>query len=240
MQPVKWFPHLISEWLHMRKFFTVICCSVLTAGALAQPITNQSSRRLSEATIIYSVAIRTTNTMPKAADLMDGAINTVYLKGNMSRSDLVSSLGRQSTIVDAKTGIATVIKEYGEQRYLINMTPAEWKGSNRAYDSVRYQYTGVIKKILGYTCEEAIGTWGSGNSYVVYFTRALQPVNHEFQYLNRNLPGLALEYHAVVGKNELIYQATRIDFDPVPQTIFDLPESGYRVMTYEESKGGKQ
>jgi hypothetical protein len=75
---------------------------------------------------------------------------------------------------------------------------------------------------------------------VVYFTRALQPVNHEFQYLNRNLPGLALEYHAVVGKNELIYQATRIDFDPVPQTIFDLPESGYRVMTYEESKGGKQ
>lgn len=204
----------------------------------AQPV--NTARRLSEATITYSVHIRTENTEPRAADLLDGAINTVYLKGNMSRSDLSSSLGKQSTIVDAKAGLATVLKEYGEQRYMIHMTPAEWKSSNQAYDSVHYQFTGITKQIAGYMCEQAIGTWLNGTSYVVFFTRSLQPVNHEFQYLNRNLPGLALEYQAKMGKNELTYQATKIDFDPVPHTLFDLPESGYRVMTYEESKGGKK
>ncbi len=220
------------------RFFSlfILTCSWLTASAQ----TPSAPRRLSEATLTYSVSIRTTNAEPRAADLMDGALNVVYLKGNMSRSDLNSALGRQSTIVDAKTGEATVLKEYGEQRYMIKMSPADWKTSNRAYDSVRYQFTGITKQIVGYTCEQAIGTWGNGNSYVVFFTRALQPVNHEFQYLNRNLPGLALEYQAKMGNNELTYQATKIDFDPVPHTLFELPDSGYRVMTYQESKGGKR
>jgi GLPGLI family protein len=201
---------------------------------------NSGTRRLSEATITYAVSIRTANAEPRAADLMDGAENVVYLKGNLSRSDLTSALGRQSTIVDAKTGAATVIKEYGEQRYLINLTPAEWKSSNQAYDSVRYQFTGITKTIAGYTCEQAIGTWGDGNTYTVFFTKALQPVNHEFQYLNRNLPGLAMEYQAKLGKSELTYTAVSIRFDPVPHQQFELPTSGYRVMTYLESKGGRK
>jgi len=197
-------------------------------------------RRLSEATITYSVAIRTSNAEPRAADLMDGAQNIVYLKGNLSRSDLKSALGYQSTVVDAKTGEAAVIKEYGEQRYLIRMTPEEWRSSNKAYDSVRYQFTGITKLIAGYSCEQAIGTWNDGNFYTVFFTRSLQPVNHEFQYLNRQLPGLALEYQAKLGKGELTYTATSISFDPVPHQQFELPTSGYRVMTYEESKGGRK
>ncbi len=237
MQPDFALMHHINQILgFMRLFTTMLVCLIATQVAAQN---NQSSRRLSEATLTYSVSIRTGNAEPRAADLMDGALNTVYLKGNMSRSDLTSSLGRQSTIVDAKTGDASVIKEYGEQRYIIHMTPNDWRNSNKAYDSVRYQFTGVTKQIAGYACEQAIGTWKDGNTYTVFFTRALQPVNHEFQYLNRNLPGLALEYQAKIGRNELTYQATRIDFDPVPQAIFELPTSGYRVMTYAESKGGK-
>jgi GLPGLI family protein len=201
----------------MRYGSVLLGCCICLVELAAQPVS--SARRLSEATLTYSVSIRTANAEPRAADLMDGALNTVYLKGNMSRSDLNSSLGKQSTIVDSKTGVATVLKEYGEQRYLI-------------------QFTGLTKQIAGYTCEQAIGTWGDQNSYVVYFTRALQPVNHEFQYLNRNLPGLALEYQAKLGNSELTYVATRVDFDPVPHTIFELPSSGYRVMTYQESKAG--
>jgi hypothetical protein len=214
----------------------VVLSSVFELGAQV----STSPRRLSEATITYSVSIRTSNTEPRAADLMDGAVNLVYLKGNLSRSDLKSALGHQSTVVDSKTGEATVIKEYGEQRYLIRMTPEEWKTSNKTYDSVRYQFTGISKQIAGYTCEQAIGTWKDGNTYTVFFTRALLPINHEFQYLNRNLPGLALEYQAKLGKGELTYTATSINFDPVPHQQFELPTSGYRVMTYEESKGGRK
>lgn len=235
MQPLFPIRHLKHKQPEMRYWLMLFGCISLLHVAAQQ---NTPARRLSEATLTYSVSIRTANAEPRAADLMDGALNTVYLKGNMSRSDLTSSLGKQSTIVDSKTGVANVLKEYGEQRYLIQMTPSDWKNSNKAYENVRYQYTGITKEIAGYSCEQAIGTWGDQNTYVVFFTRALQPVNHEFQYLNRNLPGLALEYQAKVGNSELTYTATRVDLDPVPHTIFEIPTSGYRVMTYQESKGG--
>src|SRR5687768_8895506 len=83
------------------------------------------SRKLTEATISYDIVINTNNSTPKAADLLDGAVSVIYLKGNSSRSEMISSLGSQSTIVDGKTGNVTILKEYGEQKYMINMSQAQ-------------------------------------------------------------------------------------------------------------------
>jgi hypothetical protein len=71
----------------------------------------------------------------------------------------------------------------------------------------------------------------------VYFTRDLVPVNKDFQYLNKNLPGLAMQYEASMGKIKVTYTVANVSFNPVPQAKFDLPKTGYRVMTYDESRG---
>ena len=77
-----------------------------------------------------------------------------------------------------------------------------------------------------------------GSEFTVFFTKGLIPVNRDFQYLNKNLPGLAMQYEAVQGKRIVTYTVSSINFNPVSQSKFDLPISGYRVMTYEESKRG--
>ena len=64
----------------------------------------QTPRKLTEATISYDIVINTNNSKPQAADLLDGATSVIYLKGNSSRSEMVSSLGTQATIIDGKTG----------------------------------------------------------------------------------------------------------------------------------------
>jgi hypothetical protein len=38
----------------------------------------------------------------------------------------------------------------------------------------------------------------------------------------------------------VLYMATAINFDPVPVQKFDVPSSGYRVLSYEESKKGRK
>ena len=98
----------------------VVSLSVFSLQVFAQ-------KKLTEATISYDIVINTNNTTPQAADLLDGAVSIIYLKGNSSRSEMISSLGTQSTIVDGKTGNVTILKDYGEQKYMIKMTPAEWK-----------------------------------------------------------------------------------------------------------------
>jgi hypothetical protein len=65
----------------------------------------------------------------------------------------------------------------------------------------------------------------------------LVPENKDFQYANKSLPGLAMEYESSSGKSKITYTISKIDFSPVPASRFDLPKSGYRVMTYQESKG---
>lgn len=194
-----------------------------------------AQRRLTEATIAYDIVINTQDQQPKAADLLDGATSVIYLKGNSSRTEMISSLGTQATIVDGRTGNVTILKDYGEQRYMIQMTPAEWKESNRRNEGVTFTYFEEYKTIAGYKCQKAVGRLRDSSQFTVYFTRDLVPVNRDFQYMNKNLPGLAMEYEASLGNMVVTYTVASIQFNPVQQIKFDLPKSGYRVMTYAES-----
>lgn len=195
-------------------------------------------KKLTEATISYDIVINTNNTTPQAADLLDGAVSVIYLKGNSSRSEMISSLGTQSTIVDGKTGNVTILKDYGEQKYMISMTPENWKQSNKKYEGISFSYENEYKTIAGYNCQKAVGKLADGGTFTVYFTKDLLPVNKDFQYLNKNLPGLAMQYEANLGKQKVTYTVSSINFNLVPAAKFDLPKSGYRVMTYEESMKG--
>lgn len=194
-----------------------------------------AQRRLTEATIAYDIVINTQDQQPKAADLLDGATSVIYLKGNSSRTEMISSLGTQATIVDGRTGNVTILKDYGEQRYMIQMTPAEWKESNRRNEGVTFTYFEEYKTIAGYKCQKAVGRLRDSSQFTVFFTRDLVPVNRDFQYMNKNLPGLAMEYEASLGNMVVTYTVAGIQFNPVQQIKFDLPKSGYRVMTYAES-----
>lgn len=211
--------------------------SLFVIAALAIFSSASGQRKLTEATIAYDIVINTTNETPKATDLLDGATSVIYLKGNSSRSEMISSLGTQATIIDGKTGNVTILKDYGDQKYMIKMTPSDWRESNIKYADVTFTYTEEYKTIAGYKCQKAVGKMADGNVFAVYFTRDLIPVNKDFQYINKNLPGLAMQYEASLGTMMVTYTVSSINFNPVPQAKFDLPKSGYRVMTYEESKG---
>jgi GLPGLI family protein len=150
---------------------------------------------------------------------------------------MISSLGTQSTIIDGKTGNVTILKDYGDQKYMIKMTTDNWKESNKKYEGVTFTFENDFKTIAGYKCQKAIGKLSDTSTFTVYFTRDLEPINKDFQYLNKNLPGLAMQYEASLGKLKVTYTVSSINFNPVPASKFDLPKSGYRVMIYEESKG---
>lgn len=195
------------------------------------------AKKLTEATITYDIVINSNNSEPNAASLLDGATSVIYLKGSSSRSEMVSSLGNQATIIDGKTGNVTELREYGEQKYMIKMTAAEWKESNKKSEGITFSYFEEYKTIAGYKCQKAVGKMTDGTEFTVYYTKELLPVNKDFQYINKNLPGLAMQYEAKLRKGVATYTVSSINFNPVLQAKFDLPKSGYRVMTYAESRG---
>ncbi len=208
-------------------------------GFLLFFLINDGQTKFSEGSIVYNITVNTNDANPKFADGFDGATNTIYVKGKMSRSELVSVFGTQSTIIDGKSGKVTVLKEYGDKKYMINMTPGDWTEANRKYDSVLFTYENDYKTIAGYNCRKAMGKLKNGETFTVYFTTDLIPENKDFQYSNRSLPGLALEYESNLGTNKVTFTASKISFDPVPASKFDLPIKGFRVLSYQESKARK-
>jgi len=206
--------------------FVVILLWVFNANA---------QKRITEGTISYDIVVNTGNSNPSIADMFDGATSIVYLKGYKTRFERVSSLGVESTIVDGKTGNVNVLKEYGEQKYMITMTPDNWKEANKKYEGIVFKYEEEYKTIADYKCQKAIGTMKDGTTVTVFFTKDLVANNREFEYAYKSLPGLAMEYETIIGSLKVTYTVSKVNFSIIPATKFELPKSGFRVMTYEES-----
>lgn len=213
----------------MKKSLVLPCLMLLTTIAFSQ-------KRITEGVIVYNLVVNTSDSTPKLADGLDGATNTVYIKGKLSRSEFVSIYGTQTTIIDNKSKNVTLLKEYGGKKYMITLLPTDWTEINKKYDSVNFSFENDYKTIAGYNCRKAIGKLKSGETFIVYYTTELVPDNQEFQYSNKTLPGLALEYETTIGNKKAVFTAASVNFNPVPIAKFDLPKSGFRIMTYEESK----
>lgn len=217
----------------------ILKAGLLVAAAIFT-LNAQAQKKITEGTISYDIVINTGDANPQIADMFDGATSIVYIKGNVSRSEMVSSLGTQSTIIDSKTGSVTVLKEYGDQKYMIPMSSGDWKEANKKYDDVNFSMVEEYKMIAGYKSQKAIGKLKDGSTFTVFFTRELAPENKDFQYANKALPGLAMEYESTMGNLKVTYTVANINFNPVPVSKFDLPKAGFRIISYSESKGGKQ
>jgi GLPGLI family protein len=198
-------------------------------------------KKVSELTLVYDASITTGSKEPKLADAFDGATTTVYIKGGLSRSEMVSALASFTTIHDSRNGAAVILQEVSGQKLLIRMNAENWKDKNRRYEGVTFTNTTERKTIAGYDCIKAIAKMKDGSTFVVYYTTELIPENQEYSYQFKSLNGLPLEYELTQGNLKINYTLSKISLNPVPVSKFDIPKSGYREMTYEESKrtGGR-
>lgn len=195
-----------------------------------------AQKKISELTLVYDAKVTTGNAEPKMADAFDGATTTIYLKGNLSRSEMSSALFSSTTIHDAKTGTAVVLREVSGQKLLIRMSNKDWQEKNARYDGITFTNTSETKEIAGYKCVKAEAKMSDGSSFIVYYTPEIVPENKEYDYHFKNLNGLPLEYELTQRNLTIRYTVSRINLNPVQASKFDIPTGGYREMTFDESK----
>ena len=194
-------------------------------------------KKISELMLSYDMQVSTGSNEPKMADAFDGAVTTVYIKGHLSRSEMTSALFSSTTIHDAKAGTAVALREVSGQKLLIRMTAENWIEKNKKYDGIIFTTTNETKMIAGYKCVKAQAKLADGTFFDVYYTTDIVPENREFENMMfKNLDGLPLEWQLVQGKLNIRYTLSKISMNSIPVSKFDIPKSGYREMTYDESK----
>jgi len=188
-------------------------------------------RIVAECTVVYKV---------ESHDASDGsmrqkATKTVYIKSNNTRIDLVAPAYAQSTIYNKSTGMATVLRSFGEDKYMTSLNAKQWRKLNMPLDSMQIQLTTDSISVLDYSCKKALLQLKNGTTVTVYYTTAIIPSVRDYEYMFKDIPGFVLGYEMVDDLGlKTIFRATQINlYNPVAASKFDIPTKGYRILSVE-------
>ncbi|MFS8083010.1 MAG: DUF4412 domain-containing protein [Ginsengibacter sp.] len=210
-------------------FFLIISFTCIFNSVNAQKV-------MKEGVMVYNMSVESGSNEPKMADMLDGATTTIYLKGNLSRVELVSGLGREATIYNATTGKGVILKDYSGQKLMITLSPEDWQANNKKYEGITFENKGETSVINGYSCTKATAKLSNGTMFTVYYTNDVSLPNKSYDAQFRSLPGLPVQYEMQAGKLKLKFVLAKLSVETVPDSKFEIPTSGYRLLTYEETK----
>ncbi len=198
---------------------------------LAFHVASAQQRIVAECTVVYKV---------ESHDASDGsmrqkATKTVYIKSNNARIDLVAPAYAQSTIYNKSTGMATVLRSFGEDKYMTSLNAKQWRKLNMPLDSMQIQLTTDSISVLDYSCKKALLQLKNGTTVTVYYTTAIIPSVRDYEYMFKDIPGFVLGYEMVDDLGlKTIFRATQINlYNPVAASKFDIPAKGYRILSVE-------
>jgi GLPGLI family protein len=203
----------------------------LVAGIGLLPVFGLAQKRVGDLTLLYNSVISNAQDSNKKIPSTTG----YFIKGNLSRSEVNSSMFSSVTIYDSKAGSGVILREVNGQKLLIRLNEENWNQKNRRFLNLNFAKTTETKTIAGYFCSQARASTPDGFDITVFYTRDLIPENKFYDPPFKNLDGLPLEYELTKGNLHIRYTLASINLNPVPASKFDIPTSGYREMTYDES-----
>lgn len=197
-------------------FFTLAVTLFIVSQTTAQ-------RVVADCTITYAIS---------TDDADANSTKTVYIKGNDSRTDLVSTSFTQTLFFNKATGSAVILREIGNNKYMTKLDNGKWLAENKKYDGMTVSLSSTeTKTILGYECKKAVIQLKDGSTCVLYYASSIVPSVKEFEYQFKDIPGFVLEFESQEADGKKIrYTATKINLSPVQASRFDVPTSGYRLL----------
>ena len=190
---------------------------------------------LHDATLNYSISMQSADGKPAATPL-EGAMLAIYLKGYQSRSEMISGLGTESSIYDSKSGKGYILKEYSGQKLMISMDRSNWNQKNKFYHTTKFTLDNKEQVIGGFKTKKASTVLPDGKELIVYYSSEFIAGNKFYNNAFSLLPGIPVQYEVVSGNLRFVYSLIKIDQEIVPSSKFEIPKTGYRVMTYAENQ----
>jgi GLPGLI family protein len=208
----------------LKKLTSILFC------LLVFQFVNAQQRIVAECTVVYKV-----ESISDGGLVQEKALKTVYIKSNNARIDLVAPAYVQTTIYNKTTVTATLLRSFGEDKYMTSLNTKQWRKVNAPLDSIQIQFTTDSISILDYACKKALLQLKNGDIITVYYTSSIIPSVREYEYMFKDIPGFVLGYEMTDNAGvKTIFKATQINlYNPVAASKFDIPTKDYRVIPVE-------
>lgn len=183
----------------------------------------------------YKIEYPESNIPPQAqGQLPDNS--TLYIKGNQSKTEMISAMMTRNTIKDAEAMKAVTLLEVMGQKFAIEQTKEEILEERNKKDTSELEFTENTKTIAGYEAREVIVKPEGEEPYSVYYTPEIGGKAMNFDsHIFKNIDGLPLEFRIANEQFVMKMTATEISEEKVSSDAFEIPE-GYEKVTMEELK----
>src|SRR6195952_1580806 len=109
------------------------------------PLMGLAQKRVGDLMLVYNSAITNAQDTSKKIN----STTSFFVKGNLSRSEVNSSLFSSVTIYDSKTGSGVLLKEVNGQKLLIRVNEENWNEKNKRYANLSFTKTNETKSFAG-------------------------------------------------------------------------------------------
>ena len=211
----------------MNKWLLALLLTSLAAGPV------YAQHYVSDARIVYKLELPPEQLQMDA--MLEGSTLTQYIRGHLSRIDMNLNVVHYTYLINSKEqNLVTLIDNHGD-KYLIRSGKEEYDKELKQYAGIHFKDEAATKELVGYTCKKAIGTTPDGKTFEVYYAPDLIPENRHYNRRFVNLKGIPLQFEIITRTGaKMLVTATSIDLHPVQASMFEVPVSGYKVISKEE------
>ncbi len=207
---------------------------VLSCVGLLSSLMSTSQKLLIDGSVTYNVSVIAIN-RPVPAGL-EGATLTVLLKPFESRTELKTRVGTETTFYDNRKGKGAILKEFSGQKLMITLNPGNWQHKNHVFSNLRFTPESRDSVISGQYVRSASAILRGGDRMFVFYAPDIRLQNLHYSYALPQLDGLPVLFEIESAGVIFTYILTQLSFDPLPTSKFIIPQNGFRIMTYEETR----
>lgn len=224
----------------MRSAFLFIFSFLFSIAVKAQSPAGENEFNQKDFLITYDINI-TSNKKNTIAETYNGAVKSVYVKGNSVKLRLVSLMRIQNIYYKHHTtdtsAVAVIVKESGKAKYKFRLGKSDWELFNSKHSSLDIKLSEDSLVILERVCKKAVLTYPDGSSLIAYYVpgtknEALAAAEPMFA----GVPGIVLQYELHQGKKGILYTASKISFEPLALSHFAIPGKGYPTKKFSPGK----
>ncbi|GDX51161.1 hypothetical protein LBMAG27_02080 [Bacteroidota bacterium] len=199
-------------------------------------VTAQSSfaqKVFTEGSITYKVSVSGV-TDPQAQAMMQNMMLSIYIKNDKFASVMDMGMIKTRTVRLDDNKFVMLMDMMG-QKMKMTMDKKQYDSKKLNPDSYSVIVTEDTKVIAGYNCKKAIIKTKDGKSFYAYFTSDLKrATTSTYDGPYSKIDGVLMEYTMEQKGNTMTMSCTSIDFKPVSDDMFVVPESGYTEMTMDQ------
>lgn len=180
-----------------------------------------------EGIIYYGITYMDETIGSYTAGILPQKMESRFKKGKV-KNTIEGALGFFSliNISDLEEMTNTTFLKFIDKKYVYKGKKKEPPCCFAGYNGMEIDFTDNTKQIINYSCKEAIITFPNTGrqSFSVYYTTDIKCEEPNATGPFKEIPGILMEFHAILGATEVIMIAEKYQAETIPDKEFLVPK----------------